>query len=198
MDTARGICTGRQEYCCADDGPLVLCPTTAAGSRSDPAVLDSSTHAHGRWCLEVMQALGLLPEQASPTGTSNPGASGGSAGTSDSRASSSNGVGGSSIREQEPKRRQRPPLHLGVSLGGTMLLELGCVVAPEAVGGAALVVPGGLLPGGWGGAGWQGGGSRLGWLHLPVSWRSPICTQYPQAASAWAFGAQAAHTCRGA
>ncbi|PRW44332.1 Kanadaptin isoform B [Chlorella sorokiniana] len=29
-----------------------------------------------------------------------------------------------------------------------MLLELGCVVAPEAVGAAALVVPGGLLPGG--------------------------------------------------
>lgn len=176
METARGSCMGRRGCCCADGGPLIRCPTTAAGSSSDPAVLDPSTHAHGRWCLEVMQALRLMPEQTSSTGNSNPGASGGSGGTGDTRARTNSGGGGGSIREQGPKRRQRPPLHLGVSLGGTMLLELGCVVAPEAVGGAALVVPGGLLPGGWGGAGWQGGGSRLGWVHLPVVRASPVCT----------------------
>ena len=45
-----------------------------------------------------------------------------------------------------------PPLHIGVSFGGAVLLDL-AVVAPEAIRGAALVVPGGLLPGeqGWGG-----------------------------------------------
>ncbi len=108
------------------------CPS-AAGSRSDPAVLNPSTHAHGRWCLEVIQALGLLPQQSSGGTTSGGGRGGTTSGAS---------------KQEGTCCRQPPPLHVGVSLGGTMLLELGCVVAPHAVGGAALVVPGGLLPGG--------------------------------------------------
>lgn len=75
-----------------------------AGSRSDPAVLDPATHGHGRWCAEVVQALGLLRGGAPP------------------------------------------PLHVGVSLGGAVLLDL-AVVRPEAVRAAALVAPGSLHPG---------------------------------------------------
>ncbi len=39
-----------------------------------------------------------------------------------------------------------PPAHLGVCLGGAALLDL-AAIWPEAVGGAALVVPLGLNPG---------------------------------------------------
>lgn len=38
------------------------------------------------------------------------------------------------------------PLHAGVSFGGAVLLDL-ANVAPEAIRGAALIVPGGLIPG---------------------------------------------------
>lgn len=114
-----------------------------AGSRSDPAVLDPATHAHGRWCLEVTQSLGLLPGQGSDSGS-------GGGGGSDTSASAGIRIGGRSggTAGQPENTRRLPPLYVGVSLGGAMLLELACVVAPEAVGGAALVVPGGLLPGG--------------------------------------------------
>jgi pimeloyl-ACP methyl ester carboxylesterase len=40
------------------------------------------------------------------------------------------------------------PLHAGVSFGGAVLLDL-ANVAPEAIRGAALIVPGGLIPGEW-------------------------------------------------
>lgn len=68
-------------------------------------MLDTESHGHGRWCAEVVEALGLL-------------------------------------REGAPR-----PLHMGVSLGGALLLDL-AVVRPEAIGGAALICPGSLHPGG--------------------------------------------------
>lgn len=40
-----------------------------------------------------------------------------------------------------------PPLHVGMSVGGAMLMDL-ALVRPEAIGAAALVVPGCLHPGG--------------------------------------------------
>lgn len=49
--------------------------------------------------------------------------------------------------EQEPARGAQPaPWHVGISLGGCVLLDL-AVVKPEAIGGAVLVVPGSLHPG---------------------------------------------------
>lgn len=64
-----------------------------------------------------------------------------------------------------------PPLHVGVSLGGAVLLDL-AVVRPEAVRAAALVVPGCLHRGGslawaWAWEGWEGW--VLGWAtaHSP-------------------------------
>ncbi|KAL4451883.1 hypothetical protein ABPG75_007545 [Micractinium tetrahymenae] len=87
----------------------VYCPDIPlqAGSRSEPAVLDPASHGHGRWCVEVMEGLGLL--------------------------------GGAGLPPPHP------PLHVGISLGGSVLLDL-AVVKPEAVGGAALLVPGSLHP----------------------------------------------------
>lgn len=51
-------------------------------------MLDPATHAHGRWCWEVVKGLGLLD---------------------------AGGEGAASVR---------PPLHVGISLGGAMLLDL--------------------------------------------------------------------------
>lgn len=76
----------------------------AAGSRSQPVVLDTGRHGYGRWCAEVVEGLGLMTGQAPA------------------------------------------PAHLGVCLGGAALLDL-AAIWPEAVGGAALVVPLGLEPG---------------------------------------------------
>lgn len=74
------------------------------GGRSAALVLDPASHEVGRWCVEVMGALGLLREG------------------------------------------QAPPLHVGVSMGGSSILDL-AAVAPETIRGAALVVPGSLHPG---------------------------------------------------
>lgn len=89
----------------------------AAGSRTQDAELDINKHENGKWSLEVLRGLGLVPPAGAEGGKAPP-----------------------------------PPLHVGVSFGGAVLLDL-AVVAPEAIRGAALVVPGGLLPGeqGWGG-----------------------------------------------
>lgn len=148
----------RTPICC-----LLASPPPAAGSHTDPAVLDTATHGHGRWCVEVMNGLGLL--------------GGGSA------AAGGDGGRGASVA----------PLHVGISLGGAVLLDLvrppgrpghaateagwycarcveACrrlaapspipsanaaalgpltqaVVRPDAIGGAALLVPGALHPG---------------------------------------------------
>lgn len=53
----------------------------------------------------------------------------------------------------------RPPAHLGVCLGGGALLDL-AAIWPDAVGGAALVVPLGLHP----------GKQRVRPLCLPAGW----------------------------
>ncbi|KAL4420517.1 hypothetical protein ABPG75_010173 [Micractinium tetrahymenae] len=94
-----------------------------AGSRSDDILLGSSTHEHGKWALEVLQALGLAPGVAGTT------------------AAASGSVQGAAAASLPP----RPPLHIGVSFGGAVVIDL-ANVAPEAIRGAALVVPGGLLP----------------------------------------------------
>lgn len=56
-------------------------------------MLDPATHGHGRWCVEVMQGLGLL-------------------GRNDA---------GSGARGAPPPR---PLPHVGMSLGGAVLLDL--------------------------------------------------------------------------
>jgi pimeloyl-ACP methyl ester carboxylesterase len=43
-------------------------------------------------------------------------------------------------------QQRRAPLHIGVSFGGAVVIDL-ANVAPEAVRGAVLMVPGGLMPG---------------------------------------------------
>lgn len=99
------------------------CPA-AAGSLSDPAVLDPATHGHGRWCLEVVQALGLLPD-------------------ADNRGSSSDAAGSAHDAPQQTRPPALPPFHAGVSIGADMVLDL-AAVAPGAIRAAALVVPGRL------------------------------------------------------
>ncbi|EFN53901.1 hypothetical protein CHLNCDRAFT_136076 [Chlorella variabilis] len=86
-----------------------------AGSRTQDAELDINKHENGKWSLEVLRGLGLVPPAGAEGGKAPP-----------------------------------PPLHVGVSFGGAVLLDL-AVVAPEAIRGAALVVPGGLMPA----AGWM-------------------------------------------
>lgn len=93
----------------------------AAGSRSADAELAASTHEHGKWALEVLRALRLVPEEALPA----------------SRGSSSG---------QASLTQQKPPLHIGLSFGGAVVMDL-AVVASGAIRGAALVVPAGLMPG---------------------------------------------------
>eukprot|EP00887_Chlorella_sp_A99_P007447 scaffold2.g7447.t1 len=89
-----------------------------SGSRSKDAVLDPHTHEHGKWALEVLQALGLVPPRH--------------AGADD---------GGSTAPQPPPLA----PLHVGVSFGGAVLIDV-AQVAPDAIRGAALIVPAGLLP----------------------------------------------------
>lgn len=48
------------------------------------------------------------------------------------------------------RSRGQPPLHVGLSFGGAVLLDL-AIVRPEAIRAAALVVPGSLHPGEAGG-----------------------------------------------
>jgi pimeloyl-ACP methyl ester carboxylesterase len=76
-------------------------------------VLDIKQHENGKWCLEVLQGLGLVPRAG--------------------------------IKADSGSAPQAP-LHIGVSFGGAVLLDL-AVVAPEAIRGAALVVAGGFMPG---------------------------------------------------
>lgn len=83
-----------------------------AGSRTEDALLDPTTHDNGKWCVEVLRGLALLaPPQA------------GSAAAAPT-----------------------PPLHVGVSFGAAVIIDL-AAVAPEAIRGAVLLVPGGLIPG---------------------------------------------------
>jgi pimeloyl-ACP methyl ester carboxylesterase len=86
----------------------------AAGSRTQDADLSAEGHEHGRWCVEVMRGLGLVPPASAAAGK---------------------GV-----------VAPPPPLHVGVSFGAAVLLDL-ANVAPEAIRSAALLVPGGLAPG---------------------------------------------------
>lgn len=102
----------------------------AAGSRTDPIELDSSAHGHAHWAAEVLAALALAGTPAAAAGA--PAEAGGG------EAASASGAGS----------KARPPLHMGVSLGGALLLDL-MATRPETVGGAVLVVPGSLNPGRW-------------------------------------------------
>lgn len=86
------------------------------GSRSEDVELDPAKHEQGKWCLEVLRGLGLVP----PAGAE----------------------GGKGKRGAFPP----PPLHLGASYGASVIADL-AVVAPEAIRGAALLVPAGLMPG---------------------------------------------------
>ncbi|KAL4457788.1 hypothetical protein ABPG75_012653 [Micractinium tetrahymenae] len=101
-----------------------------AGSRSDPAVLDPATHGHGRWCLQVVRALGLLPGSTSSGGDGT---------------DSQGGDSWDACQQQLPA--VEPPFHAGVSIGADMLLDL-AVVAPGAIRAAALLVPARLQRGG--------------------------------------------------
>ncbi|KAL4855140.1 Glutamate synthase [NADH] [Chlorella vulgaris] len=91
-----------------------------ASSRSADAELAAGTHEHGKWALEVLRALRLVPEEALPASQS-------------CRSS------------QAALSQQKPPLHIGLSFGGAVVMDL-AVVAPGAIRGAALVVPAGLMP----------------------------------------------------
>ncbi|KAL4433944.1 hypothetical protein ABPG75_000385 [Micractinium tetrahymenae] len=105
------------------------------GGRSGPAVLDPATHGHGRWAAEVLEALGLVipASGGNATGSGSPG--GAAASGPGAAGSSAAGTGG----------RPQPPLHVGLSFGGAVLLDL-AIVRPGAIRAAALVVPGSLHP----------------------------------------------------
>ncbi|PRW44524.1 oxidoreductase [Chlorella sorokiniana] len=96
-----------------------------SGSRTDPVNLDPSAHDHGRWAAEVLAALGMA---GAPSSTAEAAA----AGSTDAGASGA-------------AAKARPPLQMGVSLGGALLLDI-MATHPESVGGAVLVVPGSLHP----------------------------------------------------
>jgi len=97
-------------------------------------VLDPVHHAHGKWCLEVVRALGLLPEDAAACISMEEG------------SDPSEEPAAQPAAQAAGAQAVPAPLHTGISLGGSMLLDL-AVVEPSAIGGAALVVPGGMCPG---------------------------------------------------
>ena len=116
---------------------LLLHSSGAAGSRSDPVNLDPYAHGHSRWAAEVLAALGLAGAPSSAAAATEEAAP--------LDASSGTGAGSSSSGATPTGR---PPLQMGVSLGGAVLLDV-MATHPEMVGGAVLVVPGSLHPGRW-------------------------------------------------
>lgn len=120
-------------------------------------MLDQATHDHGRWCAEVVEALGLLGDGGEDGSGSDQ--SGGAAGSDtaavaeeepggaapDAAAAGAEAAAGAAAPAAQPPR-PAAPLHVGVSVGGAMLLDM-ALVRPEAIAGAALLAPGCLHPG---------------------------------------------------